>query len=363
MARGVHLLGRVVYGLASLTIIGAWACEEPPLPMPPPDFGKMEVLGPSAETSAKKVIEEAAQKTEEQTIVSDGAVRLRWKIPEGEKARAFTAVFTGHQGSRPMRFDRQRRTRLSQATRRSFERSHNSGGKAVSKWIGLLRNKDAGYGSLAVDYVLGMRDLNRLKKDKRLAKMLKKLKGKPLISAEIAKNGAVISVDSPFDTDSISTGGHMDLSGIAIDYKHEGDLTLHTILLEMPAERVKVGDSWKVQMRHYTNLLFDQQKLDEKAQVKLLKLEQKADRVLATLVYKIRAKQTGRWLRLGRKPIPQTFLTTYTGRGVFNATDGHWQSFSGQYKQAGKGVMDFARVGKIKISPLAKVPKYLLKNL
>ncbi|MBW2701838.1 MAG: hypothetical protein JRF33_13565 [Deltaproteobacteria bacterium] len=347
----------VVSIFACALVVVAWAgllsCEDPPLPMPPADFDKMEALNPTPEAASRM----AQKKADEGQVVLDDAVRLRWILAEEEKARAFRVRFSpSKKGNRRFRFDPKRQTKLSGKARRYINDRNQRGGKL--DLFGILRRKDATYGSLAMDYYLGPAFRKRLPKNKKLDAAINDLVSKPVVSAEIAKSGAVISVDTPFEITSISADGIQD-RGVALETSVEGDLTLHTILLEMPPERVKVGDEWSFQLRHVTDLMLQKDKVDEKVVVKLVKLEEKDGRVLAHLRYNIRVKIRGKWMKLSPNPIPQTFTTVFKGRGVFDATLGSWHSFRGRFSRSGRGVMDFASSMNVKITPLKKVPKGL----
>ncbi len=347
----------VVFGFACALVVVAWAgllsCEDPPLPMPPADFDKMEALKPSDEAASRM----AKKKADENAAVLDDAVRLRWILAEDEKARSFRVRFSpSEKGNRRFRFDPKRQSKLSGKARRYINARNQSGGKL--DMFGILRRKDATYGSLAMDFYLDPGFRKRLPKDKKLAAVIKDLGSNPVISAEIAKSGAVISVDSPLESTSISADGIQD-RGVALETSVEGDLTLLTILLEMPPERMKVGDEWSFQLRHVTDLMLQKDKVDEKVVVKLVKLEEKNGQVLAHLRYDIRVKIRGKWMKLSPKPIRQTFTTSFKGRGVFDATLGSWRSFKGRFSRSGRGLMDFAHSMNVKITPLKQVPKGL----
>lgn len=333
-------IGKLVWGLVGAVWLVA-ACEQGPPPGPPPDIAELKPLEKTAAGAARS---EELKKSQPPPVDTrdfvDGGVRLRWKVPKGQTAQAFrfTARPSRPGGYTSLKVNTRGLQHLPTKKRLALQQLSNLHLPAQYNLTGLVRVGSKEYGTLAVDYILGRLKPRQLPRDRRLARILKNAQGKVLVTAELGANGAVLGVDSPI----------------------KGDYNLQLILLELPAKRVKAGDSWSLNLRAFTNALFEQKTLDEQAKVRLVKVDQAGERVLATLAYDVRMKQTGAFKRIGPRPIPQTIDFSFKGRGVFDVTRGCWKSLTGRYRMTGKGLIQYKEDQQLKINALKKVPAKLL---
>ncbi len=333
-------IGKLGLGLACALLLAA-ACEQAPPPGPPPDIGELKPLEktPTGAARSEELKKSQPPPVDTRDLV-DGGVRLRWKVPAGQTAQAFRFTVRPSRpgGHTALKVNTRGLQHLPTKKRLALRQLSNLHLPAQYNLTGLVRIGSQEYGTLAVDYILGRLRPRQLPRDKRLARILKKAQGKVLVTAELGANGAVLGVDSPI----------------------KGDYNLQLILLELPEKRVKPGDTWSLNLRAFTDARFEQKALDEEAKVRLVKIDQAGERVLATLAYDVRMKQKGTFKGFSRRPIPQSIDFSFKGRGVFDVTRGCWKSLSGRYRMTGKGLIQYKEDQQLRINALKKVPAKLL---
>jgi len=332
-----HVIGLLM--ILSVALAPA-ACEKAPPPGPPPALGKLEPLEPTPAGAARseQLKQQQPPPVDTRDLV-DGGVRLRWKVPEGERAQAFSVTVRPNRpgGCTALKINTRKLPRLKPKQLLALERLMSMRLPRSYDLTGLVRIKSQEYHTVAVDYVMGRLKPALLPRDRAVQKALKALQGKTVVSVELGDNGAVLGVNSPTMS----------------------DYNLQLILLELPEQRVKPGDTWPLQLRPFTHELFQQKKLSKKAQVSLIDVKQAKDGVLAILKYDLHMKQTGAFLRIAPRPVGQSIDLRFKGQGVFDVSGGCWKSLVVRYQMTASGLIQYRDDQRIKITPLPRPPKKL----
>ncbi|MBN2494271.1 MAG: hypothetical protein JXR96_06760 [Deltaproteobacteria bacterium] len=320
--------------LACLPLLLALAaCEEPPLPAPPADLGKMEPLAPSPEKAQAAAEKEALDEGE----VVEGAIRLSWKLPPGEKVLGFRiATRPGPGKQKALDIDLRKAPGLKRVDRRVLKMLCPMQLPAHFTLTGVMEPMGE-YGTYSVRYVLGKIKRGHLPRHKLMAKLLRQLQGKVVLTAEIAKSGAVLDVSSGF-----------------------ADRNILTYLFEMPGKPVREGETWKLDLSHFSSILFERKKLDEKAEAELVKIETTEQGSLATIRHRAHSRMQGEFAKLATKPVRQSLSYEFRGQGVFDVGRGCWKSYSGRYKARAKGLFSYRQDLRLRFEPLKQVSPELL---
>jgi len=286
---------------------------------------------------------EGAPRESQKQAAKDQTVLLRWKVPEG-KAIAFKS-FMGPVDPKKdgvLKFNIGKLAEglglPAEAREKTFALRLPKSASMVSILRGLPNRR------LSVKMIVtqvAVPPPSGSKMEDLMADMMRRMQGTVQLRGEITDAGEVSSF-----------------------YLQSRQKNLLAMLFQLPKERVKVGDSWQLDV----NLLemghgFICEKASRTNRATLVSLSDTEDGdTLAAIDYCIAESVEGKFMMpMSDKTQPCSMATSFVGRGEFLAKRGTWKRLAARMRTKATGMMSSDADQHMGLEPLAKVPAKLLK--